>query len=376
MKIHKSNTGTRKSKRAFTLVELLVVIAIIGILIALLLPAVQAAREAARRMQCGNNMKQLGLALHNYHDTYQSFPAGTMRFTGGDYRKSMFIALMPFCEQRPAYDQFISDGSPNPWVVRFGYMSNFVCPSDTSGQATWDGNDSPAISYHGCVGDWPDKTNQSSVSNPRGVFSLRNDQYKGFSQVSDGTSNTIAFSEAVIGYDARMRVRGGIAANIAFMASSDDNPADATDGFSSQPCWNTYAGGGYYKTEVGGSSIRMSRNETGRRFGDSGAMFSVFSTIYPPNGPSCTIANCNGGPGDQSDHNARMVITPTSYHSGGVQVALVDGSVRFISETIQTLSSGVSYDSTTKLIVESGTSNFGVWGAYGCVNDGVSVSGL
>ncbi len=355
-------------RKAFTLVELLVVIAIIGVLIALLLPAVQAAREAARRMQCGNNLKQIGLAMQNYHGTYDAFPGGTMRYKGGDYRKSMFIALMPFMELGPAYDTYISGTQYNPWQFHFEHMPTMVCPSDSNGQVTWDGNNSPALSYHGCVGDWPDRTNQDVIRNPRGVFSQYNDECKDMSAVSDGTSNTIAMSEAVIGFDARLRTRGGVAADIQFMTDWNHNPSDATNGFNSQPCWEAYAGGGLYHFDSG--AVRMSRNEVGRRFGDSAALFSAFSTIYPPNGPSCTIANCGGGPGDQSDHNSRMVITPTSNHSGGVQVLLVDGSVRFVSETIQTLSTGVAYDSTDKYVVESGPSNFGVWGAYGCINDG------
>ena len=105
----------RTRLRAFTLVELLVVIAIIGVLVALLLPAVQAAREAARRMQCGNNLKQMGLALHNYHDVYKSFPYGQMyrgNFDGnpndndGGTGFGWGSAILPFAEQRPLYDQF------------------------------------------------------------------------------------------------------------------------------------------------------------------------------------------------------------------------------------------------------------------------------
>src|SRR5512143_367601 len=100
-----------RRRSAFTLVELLVVIAIIGILIALLLPAVQAAREAARRSQCTNNLKQLGLALHNYHDTHQMFVYRKGGTTGGSAtqsnqgRLSGFIPLLPYWEQRPMYDR-------------------------------------------------------------------------------------------------------------------------------------------------------------------------------------------------------------------------------------------------------------------------------
>ena len=110
-------------RRGFTLVELLVVIAIIGILVALLLPAVQAAREAARRMQCTNNHKQLGLAVHNYHDTYKSLPAragGTQGPTNLDNQGwlSAWIVLLPFYEQAPMYEQITAGDAANgisPW---------------------------------------------------------------------------------------------------------------------------------------------------------------------------------------------------------------------------------------------------------------------
>src|SRR5687767_9977882 len=104
-------------RRGFTLVELLVVIAIIGVLVALLLPAVQAAREAARRMQCGNNMKQIGLGLQNYHDTFLSLPYGARaRYVAGSPNPlpqgqtsilpgpSWYVGILPFCEQKNLYD--------------------------------------------------------------------------------------------------------------------------------------------------------------------------------------------------------------------------------------------------------------------------------
>ena len=106
------NTARCVRRKGFTLVELLVVIAIIGILVALLLPAVQAAREAARRMSCQNNLKQLGIALHNYHDTNKKFPAGMQFYgpgnnsadRGKNYRANWIIAILPYFEQQPLYD--------------------------------------------------------------------------------------------------------------------------------------------------------------------------------------------------------------------------------------------------------------------------------
>ncbi len=110
-------SNSKPLRRAFTLVELLVVIAIIGALVALLLPAVQAAREAARRMQCSNNMKQYGIALHNYHDTYQDFPSSRIQlsqFDGGTVSDnnlyagwSTHVAILPFLEQTARWDAFL-----------------------------------------------------------------------------------------------------------------------------------------------------------------------------------------------------------------------------------------------------------------------------
>lgn len=137
-----------KTRRfAFTLVELLVVIAIIGILIALLLPAVQAAREAARRMSCANRLKQLGLALHNYHDTYKAFPFGTRQddpantlpnrpWTAGDHRKgSMLVKLLPYIEQAPLYEKLDFKFDVNVQLATLGFgpgePPTIRCPSDT-----------------------------------------------------------------------------------------------------------------------------------------------------------------------------------------------------------------------------------------------------
>ncbi|MDR0870294.1 MAG: DUF1559 domain-containing protein, partial [Planctomycetaceae bacterium] len=112
--VNRHSRGCQPAKRGFTLVELLVVIAIIGVLIALLLPAVQAAREAARRMQCQNHFKQLGIALHNYHDTNKAFPAGMSHYFGFNQNVNTtgcpcngpIVFLLPFMEQNATFDLF------------------------------------------------------------------------------------------------------------------------------------------------------------------------------------------------------------------------------------------------------------------------------
>src|SRR4051812_45822194 len=119
-----------RPRPAFTLVELLVVIAIIGVLVALLLPAVQAAREAARRMQCSNNLRQLGLALHNYHDVNQSFPMNYRPVLGGTY--SWMQAILPLIEQQSLYSQITVGGTvalSNNTMVANTVIKTFRCPS-------------------------------------------------------------------------------------------------------------------------------------------------------------------------------------------------------------------------------------------------------
>ena len=147
------NSVKRRSRRAFTLIELLVVIAIIGILVALLLPAVQQAREAARRTQCKNNLKQYGLALHNYHDTYGKFPGAggwAVGTRGWDWELetsphiSWQVRVLPYMDQAPLYNQLkmnqmyqdraiLADGS-RTWTKQVPYAR---CPSDNSNEREW-----------------------------------------------------------------------------------------------------------------------------------------------------------------------------------------------------------------------------------------------
>lgn len=197
--------STRALRRqGFTLVELLVVIAIIGILIALLLPAVQAAREAARRSQCSNNMKQIGLALHNYHDTHKSFPPGSINDlnaadgSGGE-ALSGWVYLLPFMEQSALYDV---------WDFRYGHLDaqnydanrlpvdGYFCPSkprdSLSGGDTGSNYSSSAYGdYALCAGTG--HCNTSTRFYWKGIFH-QNSAHK-FRDITDGTSNTIAAGE-------------------------------------------------------------------------------------------------------------------------------------------------------------------------------------
>ncbi len=187
----------RKNRpRGFTLVELLVVIAIIGILIALLLPAVQAAREAARRAECTNNLKQIGLALHNYHDTFKLFPPSALydpsaTSNGGD-RISGWVLILPFMEMETVYDL---------WDFNYGYddsensqgkkepVKGFFCPSRPRDEYA-----SSSVAY----GDYAFSAGTGSCNSRdryywKGMFNLNS--VCRFRDITDGTSNTIAVGE-------------------------------------------------------------------------------------------------------------------------------------------------------------------------------------
>ncbi len=196
----------RRPRAAFTLIELLVVIAIIAILIALLLPAVQQAREAARRSQCKNNLKQIGLALHNYHDTHRVFPPGWMtrittstyndnRFGAGRYGWSMYI--LPFVDQAPLYNiqNFSLNDVPNGSNTNKlnSPLSVYRCPSDTgkaTGDKTWG-----VSNYAGNYGSVTTAAH-SFVQFTDGIF-FGNSNIK-IRDITDGTSNTILVGEVSI----------------------------------------------------------------------------------------------------------------------------------------------------------------------------------
>jgi prepilin-type N-terminal cleavage/methylation domain-containing protein len=204
-------------RKAFTLVELLVVIAIIGILIALLLPAVQAAREAARRSQCTNNLKQIGLALHNYHDVMKTFPSGVILAPNGattapasNYGWQWTALILPYMEQKPLHDQLNIDqftldywavtnwstGTPTGKQLLQTVIDGYVCPSDTSPKTiqrelTWKTH-TPALDLATCNYVAMAGTAASGWKND-GMF-FRNSR-TGFATLTDGSSNTIAVGE-------------------------------------------------------------------------------------------------------------------------------------------------------------------------------------
>lgn len=341
-----------QNPKGFTLVELLVVIAIIGVLVALLLPAVQQAREAARRMQCSNQLKQLGLALHNYHDTYGSFVPRKQGTTQGDVhnfgRLSGFIGLLPFFEQDAMYDLImagdpvadIPPGGPAPWS---GFAPWNVappglrCPSDN-----FNGNEQFYTNYKFSLGDTVIET--IDATQLRGLFARLNGM--GFNQITDGSSNTIAMSERRISHfglgsqTGQIPVGAGIATGFGGLAQ---NPGECL----------TSAMGQFYMDPG------VIKGTSGWRWNDGQPEKVGFNTILPPNSPSCIDGSNGNGDGRNT------VLSATSNHPGGVMTLRADGSTHFASETIDAGNLGLP-------TVTNGISPYGVWGALGSKDGGES----
>jgi prepilin-type N-terminal cleavage/methylation domain-containing protein len=225
--------NTVRRHTGFTLVELLVVIAIIGVLVALLLPAVQTARESARRMKCSNQLKQFGLAMHNYHDTHNSFPAGHM-FRGifdgnpndaqGGSGFGWGSAILPYMEQAALYNQFnfsfpITSNTtavPNLTIAQT-HLPHFACPSDLKPKNWTDGQviNSATSSYKACGTSYDGWQGGAVGATPNrsqfnGMFDRDNRPTLRMTEITDGTSNQFMIAEARWKQDANGRNRGRI----------------------------------------------------------------------------------------------------------------------------------------------------------------------
>lgn len=337
-------------RRAFTLVELLVVIAIIGILIALLLPAVQAAREAARRSQCNNNIKQLGIATHQYHDVWKRFTYGRGGWNEdnrcGDY--TGFLTLLPYIEQKPLW-QIIDTENNNPanttiypWSTNFApwkiQLSIFLCPSSPlppnqhyagMGQR----------SYHFSAGS----SFSCYTAQTNGIYShwisakkapcTGSSYQRAMRDILDGTTNTVNISEKAIciSKNASTTIFGQ-------GAYSYSNPV---------ACLASATGGKYNK------GVKISSYSNGDQWAMGHPYWTLFNTILPPNSPTCYQGGSNNPSGDNG------FFPPTSWHPDGVLVGMADASVRFVTNGIDCGTYGLA----------PGMSN-GVWGAMGTVAGG------
>jgi type II secretory pathway pseudopilin PulG len=370
------------------LVELLVVIAIIGVLIALLLPAVQAAREAARRMQCSNQLKQLALSLHNYHDAHEAFPTvNPFINASGDVFSNAGIhySILPFIEQISLYEQcqnsirvnntqnetFINNiingpGATSDRGIWCTPVSTFLCPSDPNGRNKT-ADQFGRCNYVYSHGDWPDIISDNSgggiadrdKANHRGFFKFELTKtgitYRNFAHIQDGTSNTIALSEHVIATTAtRNLAKAASVADADAAAKNIANAALDTSGSAYNPsaCLLT-ASGGFYN--AGASPALFA----GLSWGAPIPYITGFATILPPNAPNCiTDANEANWAGRR---NQRSIHAASSYHVGGVLAAFGDGSIRFVTETIDT------DNLSAKVPLHGRESEYGIWGALGTI---------
>jgi prepilin-type N-terminal cleavage/methylation domain-containing protein len=396
-----ASVRSNAKRGGFTLIELLVVIAIIGVLVGLLLPAVQQAREAARRSTCTNQLKQLGLACHNYANVNKdTFPAGN----GGSYarnatpnqrgRLSWICHLLPFMEETTAGEHVLGNNQP-VWDGNFRFfgpnnnkpgigkeLKMLRCPSD--GQTPVANTHCPT-NYVACFGDSTNNLQQktymngdpnaSKVNSPigwkmrfRGAFGQATYKLKNnptlenapvttgseFRRFTDGLSTTILISESAVGRNTKGDTTGD--------RSIQANSVKGSGAMNSNPslCAAKRNGANYPDGEALDSM-------KGGNYADGFIVRTGFNTVLPPNSPSC---------GSYSDPNGVNwgggILSASSYHPGGVCAVMADGATIFVSDNIdagdstKSVGNGVDTDPLTP-------SPYGVWGAMGSKAGGEAI---
>ena len=364
--------------RAFTLVELLVVIAIIGILIALLLPAVQAAREAARRMACTNKIKQIVLAFHNHHDAYGVFPgmSGPQGIAETAYSApewgalSPFVFTLPFMEASSNYERIMTD-RPGFKQRHEAYrnLSIFACPSDGNAKGVGPFNEHQTTNYVLNWGDSNEFTREDVRAKTRGLFGQRYIWNK-IASVTDGTSNTLALSETgVIDESGSRKVKAGALA--VYGSGWFTTPQQCITAAWPVGTTNRQSYPGTVRTaSMGGNPPGDNSAYRGCTFVWAEAINQAFLGMIPPNGPNCLEAS--------ADSRVYSMVTAGSYHTGGVNCGLVDGSVQFISDTVETDLSGIrpGPSPTGGADTRSDPSPYRVWGAMATISGGETASAL
>ena len=306
--MNRRNNLNRTARTAFTLVELLVVIAIIGTLVGLLLPAVQAAREAARRSNCGNKLRQMGIALHNRHDAAGSFPPGSgtvgTRFGVAGEWQSFHHWILPALEETAYYNVVASNWArTNPWVngdttnwpasLQIGIPA-FLCPSDGRGGVTKTNGNTPQLPISNYLGIFSGLNDGESDSDPQGkraVFMYRADRKTKLKDILDGSSKTMMLAE--------------------YLTAGP----------------NSGVRGCFYTSRAGGRPIHVQNtpnNSTPDRLYNNANFCGSGSNANLPD----ENAPCVGDSGNTSFATSR------SYHPGGVQVVMADASVAFITDNV------------------------------------------
>jgi prepilin-type N-terminal cleavage/methylation domain-containing protein/prepilin-type processing-associated H-X9-DG protein len=339
----------KRVRSGFTLIELLVVIAIIAVLIALLLPAVQMAREAARRTQCRNNLKQIGLALHNYHDVNNMFPGWISRWFSGNTGGgswchggwSFEASILPYMEQASVYNSINFNFRPNDpgncgatggnvpggvqATVRARIIESFICPSD--------GNVGGALrnSYGVNSGIFPGGMRGGLFDQTHGRFSGLGSHVdrvgRNVRDILDGTANTAAFSERVSG----------------------PNTTGIRDRLSTRKYNVTWAGSGVTEAAMTPDLVKLAaeackaagNGTVFTRYDSSGQNWvyyrphdnALYHHAVTPNLPDCCIITSVGRP--RQPGGRRWGLMPaSSRHPGGVNVLMCDGTVRFVSDNV------------------------------------------
>ncbi|QDV48046.1 DUF1559 domain-containing protein [Gimesia fumaroli] len=353
----KISPASKQNRTGFTLIELLVVIAIIAILIALLLPAVQQAREAARRSQCKNNLKQLCIAIHNYHDTYLRTPLHMHRGSddydgaanGGSGNLSWYVGLLPYVDRANIYNQipFETSGLGDSWS---GIANNtsvlgglarveiplFKCPSESVVNTVVSTANFSYVANAGRPRNllFPGQPSTGGAAPPasKGIISISrmnqsgpySDNWRattnasfGFSDIKDGLSNTAALSESLVNDgsgnhpDRRRNLYYTNSAMIEqYDAYIDQVVSDGLSGYLNWSDWSQYKGHSWLYTDSWQKH--------------------VYTHVFPPN----TISIPSYASDTFRCHEGDSGITPSSDHTGGVHVAMMDGAVRFISNSI------------------------------------------